>query len=122
MSLPRRSGHCTGAARPTTEASSPYGLAPAGTAVKAPSAEAHTAMSTTITEDLEGKNVVNAAGDTVGIVTAVENGQVYVDPDPGIATEIKVRLGLGSPDERDYSIDPDSIQTVRANAIELRGG
>ncbi|EJN60953.1 bacterio-opsin activator domain-containing protein [Halogranum rubrum] len=37
-----------------------------------------------VTEDDEGKRVVDSHGETVGMVSEVKNGTAYVDPDPGI--------------------------------------
>ena len=73
----------------------------------------------TLTEDDEGKNVVNADGDTVGRVTSVEHGKAHVDPDPGLADTIRSKLGWGDADEDNYQLDASSIESVSDNEIRL---
>lgn len=80
------------------------------------------AMSTAqITDDAVGKTVVAANGDDVGIVSAVEHGTAYVDPDPGITTKLKTKLGWeDSPDEAGYPLQEQAIETVTDDEILLR--
>lgn len=73
----------------------------------------------TLTEDDEGKNVVNAAGDPIGRVISVEHGNAHVDPDPGLTDAIRSKLGWGNADEDNYQLDASSIETVSDNEIHL---
>ncbi|MFD1600819.1 PRC-barrel domain containing protein [Halobellus rarus] len=74
----------------------------------------------TLTEDDEGKNVVNYNGDQVGRVIEVEHGKAHVDPDPGLADTIKSKLGWGEGDEEDYLLDSSRIERVSDDEIHLR--
>ncbi|WP_418285267.1 PRC-barrel domain containing protein [Halorubrum sp. DTA46] len=73
----------------------------------------------TLTENDEGKNVVNASGDAVGRVTSVEHGTAHVDPDPGLTDTIRSKLGWGDADEDSYQLDTESIETVSDDEIRL---
>ena len=70
-------------------------------------------------EDDEGKTVVDATGEEVGMVTDVEGDILYVDPHPSIADRIKTTLGWGEPDEDDYTISPDRISRITRDQVEL---
>jgi len=74
---------------------------------------------TTLTDDDEGKRVVNQNGDEVGMVASVEGGDAHVDPDPGITDSIKSKLGWEDADEDTYRLPSDSIQEVTDDEIRL---
>lgn len=74
----------------------------------------------TVTEDEEGKRVVNANGDTIGIVSGVRDGVAYVDPDPGIGDKILSKLGWDNVEEGDYPLDASKIEEVTDEAIHLK--
>lgn len=74
-----------------------------------------------ITDDDIGKGVVNAEGDTVGIVSAVRHGTAYVDPDPGIKTKLTAALGWDDIDDEDgYPLQERAIATITDDQIRLR--
>lgn len=74
-----------------------------------------------ITDDDVGKTIVDAHGDEVGIVSAVEHGTAYVDPDPGIATKLKTTLGWDDRDASDdYPLQERAVETVTDDQIRLR--
>lgn len=73
----------------------------------------------TLTEDDEGKNVVNANGDQVGRVVSVEHGQAHVDPDPGLTDTIRSKLGWGEEGEESYRLDSSSIESISDDEIHL---
>lgn len=77
-------------------------------------------MCATFTDDDEGKRIVNANGDEVGIVEHVEAGEVYVQPDPGITDTITSKLGWGDADEETYTLDTDNVEAVTDDEIRLR--
>lgn len=73
----------------------------------------------TLTADDEGKHVVNANGDRIGRVVAVEHGRAHVDPDPGLTDKIRSKLGWGKKDDENYRLDTDSIDSVTDDEIRL---
>lgn len=73
-----------------------------------------------ITEDDEGKTVVNADGDEVGMVTEVRGETAYVDPDPGLTDAIKSNLGWEDVDTDDYPLKDDRIAGVDEDDDEIR--
>ncbi|RQG99728.1 PRC-barrel domain containing protein [Natrarchaeobius oligotrophus] len=76
-------------------------------------------MCAQFTEDDEGKRIVNADGDEVGIVQSVEGGTVHVDPDPGMTDTIKSRLGWGDADEETYRLDEENVESITDDEIQL---
>jgi len=79
------------------------------------------AMSTVqITDDDVGKTVVDADGDQVGIVSAVRHGTAYVDPDPGITTKLKTKLGWEDRDDDGYPLQEPAVDTVTDDQVRLR--
>ncbi len=77
-------------------------------------------MSTTeITTDDEGKRVVSADGEKIGMVTEVRGGMAYVDPDPGMFESIKAKMDWGDAGEDSYPLDGDKIAEVTDDEIRL---
>lgn len=74
---------------------------------------------TELTETDEGKTVVNAEGITVGMVSEVEGGLAYVDPDPGITDKVKSRLGWTNRDESDYTLEEGLIDEITDDEIRI---
>ena len=77
-------------------------------------------MQVTITDDDIGKDVVDARGEKIGLVSSVEHGTAYVDPDPGITDEISAKLDWGGRDDEDYPLQEDMIAEVTDDEIRLR--
>lgn len=77
-------------------------------------------MTTTMTEDHVGTDVVNAQGEKIGIVSKVSHGTAYVDVDPGITGEIKAKLGWEDDTEEVYPLQDAAIETVTDDQIRLR--
>ena len=76
---------------------------------------------TVLTEDDEGKRVINSRGDEIGRVIEVEHGTAHVDPDPGMTEKLKSKLGWGDEDDTEtYRLDEDSIEAVTSDEIRLR--
>lgn len=75
-----------------------------------------------LTNDDVGKTVRDAAGDAVGVVTAVADDEraMFVDVDPGIATRIRSALGWERADEGDLRVVVDSVEAVTDDAVRLR--
>ncbi len=73
-----------------------------------------------VTEDDEGKRVVNQRGDKVGMIAEVRSGSAYVDPDPGITDAIRSRLGWGDTDEDHYRLEEDRIDSITDDEVRLK--
>ncbi|MCO8243950.1 MULTISPECIES: PRC-barrel domain containing protein [unclassified Haladaptatus] len=77
-------------------------------------------MTTQITDDDEGKKVVDNSGDQVGIVSDVQHGTAHVDPDPGITDKVKSKLGWGDRDEDTYPLQDEMVSSVTDDEIRLQ--
>lgn len=77
-------------------------------------------MCADFTDDDEGKRVVNAEGDEIGVVADVRAGTVHVDPDPGITDSIKSKLGWGDADEDTYELDESSVEEITDDEIRIQ--
>ncbi|KZN23759.1 hypothetical protein A4G99_12920 [Haladaptatus sp. R4] len=77
-------------------------------------------MTTQITDDDEGKKVVDNSGDQVGIVSDVQHGTAHVDPDPGITDKVKSKLGWGDRDEDTYPLQEEMVSSVTDDEIRLQ--
>ena len=72
-------------------------------------------------DDDVGKTVVNGNGSEIGIISAIEHGTAYVDPDPGITTKITAALGWDNIDDEDgYPLQEQAVQTVTDDQVRLR--
>ena len=76
---------------------------------------------TRLTEQDEGKTVINADGEEVGIISGFRGGQAYVDPDPGITDKIMSKLGWQDADEDDYAREADHVEQVTDDEVHLSG-
>lgn len=74
----------------------------------------------TLTEDEEGKPVVDSNGDQIGVVATVDHGTAYVDPDPGLTDKLLAKLGWNDADEEAYPLQEARIQAVTDDQIQLR--
>jgi len=76
---------------------------------------------TNVTEDDKGKRVVNAHGETVGMVTQYKNGAAHVDPDPSITEKIRSKLGWTSDsDDDEYVLQEAQIDEITDDEIRIR--
>lgn len=73
-----------------------------------------------ITEHDEGKTVVNADGDKIGMVAEVRGDRAYVDPDPGIGDQIMSKLGWSHGGDEEYPLDSSRIAEVTDDQIRLQ--
>lgn len=67
----------------------------------------------------KGKAVCNAAGENVGRVMAVENGKLHVEPDPGLAENVRSKLGWGTDDEDTYVLTANNIEEITDEEVRL---
>ena len=74
----------------------------------------------TLTEEDEGKRVVNVSGDRIGVISGVRDGSAFVDPNPGITDAIKSKLGWENVDEDDYPLKHSKIDRVTDDEVRLK--
>jgi hypothetical protein len=77
-------------------------------------------MSIEVTDDDEGKPVLDGSGDHVGYVADVEDGTAYVDPDGDVSGERKTRLDWGATTRDTYPLRSDAIADVTDDALRLK--
>ncbi|MDS0219929.1 hypothetical protein NDI54_01025 [Haloarcula sp. S1AR25-5A] len=77
-------------------------------------------MAVLSTED-EGKFLMDAQGEQIGIVTQVDpNEQVaYVEPEPDLTEAWVQGLGFGDADENDIEVAADSIETITDSELRV---
>ena len=73
-----------------------------------------------VTDDDQGKAVVDSNGQKIGMVTEVRSGTAYVNADPGLTDTIRSKLGWGDADEDDYALEENRIHTVTDDEIRLK--
>ncbi len=67
----------------------------------------------------EGKDVRSTDGETIGVVSAVEAGTLYIDVDPGIVESVTSRLGWGS-EEGSKPVPDGRIERIDEGAVVIR--
>lgn len=72
-----------------------------------------------VTEDDEGKSVVNTYDERLGIVAEVRDGTLYVDPDPGLTEKITSSLGWGDTDDDTYPVEADEIEKINDDEVTI---
>lgn len=78
------------------------------------------AMRSTLSEDDEGKRVLTASGDDVGMLKEVDAGRGFVDPDPGLTDSIRSTLGWGEAQQGDYELVTDRVERVSEDKVVLK--
>lgn len=68
----------------------------------------------------EGDSVVDDRGETVGLVTAVESGTLYVDPDPGLTEKLSAKLGWVDQDDAEYTVDASDVASIEGGDVRLK--
>lgn len=74
----------------------------------------------TIMEKDEGKRVINADGDTIGLISGVRDGAAYIDPEPGISDQIMAKLGWEDIDEDHYRLYRSNIDTITDDEVRVK--
>ncbi|QCJ47120.1 MULTISPECIES: hypothetical protein [Haloprofundus] len=74
----------------------------------------------TLTSEDEGKVLVDAAGEKLGLVTSVDGNVAYVDPDPGVTDAIMAVFGREDADADDLAVGGEYVETVSEGEIRLR--
>ena len=73
-----------------------------------------------ITDDDQGKSVIDRDGNHVGLVSDVSDGTAYVEPDDDVPGQLKSKLGWGGSNKDQYALRNDAIDEVTADAVHLR--
>ncbi|ODR81944.1 hypothetical protein BG842_24075 [Haladaptatus sp. W1] len=73
----------------------------------------------TLSEEDEGKFLMDGDGEQLGIVTEVEDNTAYVDPDPSLGEAWVESFGWGSINEDDLSVPGDVIDTVTDKELRI---
>ncbi|PSP78779.1 hypothetical protein BRC81_07085 [Halobacteriales archaeon QS_1_68_20] len=60
----------------------------------------------------QGKDVVDASGQKVGMVAEVDNDMLYVDPHPSFTDKIKAALDWGDVDEDAYPVESENVRRI----------
>ncbi|MFU8867436.1 MAG: hypothetical protein ACNA7R_05895, partial [Natronococcus sp.] len=75
-----------------------------------------------LSEDDEGKAVVDGRGERIGIVTGVEGGVAYVDPEPGLTDRLKAKLGWLERDDDDRPLERGQLDEITDDELVVRHG
>ncbi|QSW98073.1 hypothetical protein [Haloterrigena alkaliphila] len=71
-----------------------------------------------LSEDDQGKDVVDETGEQIGIVAEVEGQTAYVDPEPGLTDRLKARMNWGGGhDDEDYPIEASEINEINNDEV-----
>lgn len=73
-----------------------------------------------VTDDDEGKAVVDSHGEKIGLITEVRSGTAYVNADPGLADTIRSKLGWNEAGMEDYPLENNRIKTVTDDEVRLK--
>jgi hypothetical protein len=71
------------------------------------------------TDGDQGKTVVDTEGAELGVVSAVQGSQIYVEARPNMAEKTMAALGWSDADEDDYEIGPDEIARITDDRVEV---
>ncbi|ADD06671.1 uncharacterized protein Nmag_3119 [Natrialba magadii ATCC 43099] len=77
-------------------------------------------VAATITEDDQGKDVIDETGNQIGIISAVEEGTAYVDPEPGLTDRLRARLDWGSHSSDEYPVEPSQVKDITDDEVIIR--
>ena len=75
----------------------------------------------TFSEHDEGKRVVDASGEKIGIVADVRNGMAFVDSDPSLTDTMMSKLGWKEADEDTYPLDTARVHLITDDEVRLSG-
>ncbi|WP_225333198.1 hypothetical protein [Halomicrobium urmianum] len=74
-----------------------------------------------LSDDDEGKYLVDDTGEQLGIVSEVDEaaGVAYVDPDPGVIESLVETFGGGDADEDDIRVPENSVSNVTDDELRV---
>lgn len=70
-------------------------------------------------DDDEGKRVVTADGDEIGMVGRVEKTRLHITPADNLSRSVRRRLGW-SEDEDDYVLQKSKVDSIAGDEIHLK--
>jgi hypothetical protein len=73
-----------------------------------------------LTQDDQGKDVVDESGQQIGMVAEVEGQTAYVDPEPGLTDRLKARMDWGSHGDDDYPVESSQIMEITDDEVVIR--
>ena len=73
-----------------------------------------------VTDDDQGKVVVDSSGQDIGMITEVKSGTAYVNADPSLTDSIRSKLGWGDVDDDDYALEENRIDSVTDDEVRLK--
>lgn len=73
----------------------------------------------TLKEEDEGKVLVDAAGEELGVVTEVVNNVAYVDPNPGVGEAVMAAFGRADANADDLAVEGEIVEAVTDEEIRL---
>ena len=76
---------------------------------------------TVLSPEDEGKFLMDAEAEQIGIITEVdpEAQAAYVDPDPDVADAILQGLGFGDSDSDDIEVPSGAVETVTDSEVRV---
>jgi len=72
-----------------------------------------------LSQDEQGKDVIDESGQQIGMVAEVEGQTAYVDPKPGLTDRLKARLDWGSHGDKDYPVDASQIKEITDDEVVI---
>lgn len=72
-----------------------------------------------VTDDDQGKVVVDSSGQDIGMITEVKSGTAYVNADPSLTDSIRSKLGWSDVDD-DYALEENRIDSVTDDEVRLK--
>lgn len=76
-------------------------------------------MSMWTTDPRTGTPVVDADGLEIGIVSAIEDREIWIDTDPSLGDEIRSMLGFGRIEPDHVPLPDDLIDSVEEGTVRL---
>jgi hypothetical protein len=73
----------------------------------------------TFSEADEGKRVVNANGEKIGVIAQVHEETAYINTDPDVVYTIKSKLGWDDIDEDTHPLSRNDVSTVIDDEVRL---
>ena len=76
---------------------------------------------TVLSPEDEGKFLMDAKAEQIGIVTEVDSEEqvVYVDPDPDVSDAILQGLGFGDANSDDIEVPSEAVETVTDTELRV---
>ena len=75
----------------------------------------------TFSEHDEGKQVVDASGEKIGIIADVRSGAAYINPDPSLTDTVLSKLGWKEVNEDTYPLDTARVHLITDDEVRLSG-